>query len=309
MNSCTVIFYHYVRNSWTTPFPEIRGLSIADFDLQLEWLQSKFKLIDYAAFKDFVFGHKRSTEPCALLTFDDGLIDHYESVFPILVERGISGVFFVTGTATDTSPDLLNVHKAHFLLAKLGSHGFAGEVLRKVHRLDLHNRDLSDRPGTYRYDQGVEARVKRLLNYELPLDLADRVLTELFEFHIGDPNSFAKGLYLSSNMIREMAQAGMIFGGHTKSHRILSRLGYDDQYAELKDGVTVIRQLTGQDSVPFCYPYGHVHTYNDETLSILERTGYAMAFNTVRSPVEFDSIGSHYELPRFDTRDVSRRAA
>jgi len=191
----------------------------------------------------------------------------------------------------------------------LGSHEFAGEVLRKAQRLDLLDRDLSDRPGTYRYDQGEEARIKRLLNYELPLNEADRVLTELFEFHIGDPNIFANRLYLSSEMIREMADAGMMFGSHTESHRILSRLGYDEQYAELKDGVTAIKQLTGQQSVPFCYPYGHVHTYNDDTLSILEQTGYAMAFNTVRSAVEFDSIGSYYELPRFDTRDVSKLAA
>ena len=54
----------------------------------------------------------------------------------------------------------------------------------------------------------------------------------------------------------------------------------------------------------FCYPYGFSHTYNADTLRVLEECGYSMAFNTVRREAV---IGREprYELPRFDTRDVS----
>ena len=70
-------------------------------------------------------------------------------------------------------------------------------------------------------------------------------------------------------------------------------------------GPALIRDLTGQQTVSFCYPYGFPHTYNADTLRVLEEYGYSMAFNTVRNEA---LIGRdpRYELPRFDTRDVAR---
>ena len=66
-----------------------------------------------------------------------------------------------------------------------------------------------------------------------------------------------------------------------------------------------IRDLTGQDAVSFCYPYGFTHTYNVDTLQVLGECGYSMAFNTVRREALI-GVEPRYELPRFDTRDVAR---
>jgi hypothetical protein len=58
--------------------------------------------------------------------------------------------------------------------------------------------------------------------------------------------------------------------------------------------------------VSFCYPYGFPHTYNGDTLRVLEESGYSIAFNTVRREAVVGRE-SRYELPRFDTRDVEAR--
>jgi hypothetical protein len=159
------------------------------------------------------------------------------------------------------------------------------------------------RAGTYRYDEQAEAVVKRLLNYELPFDVADDVLDDLFRRHVGEPVEHARGLYLTPAMIREMADGGMTFGFHTETHRVLSRLTAAEQRTELAEGVRVVRSLTGQRSVPFCYPYGFPHTYDADTLAILADAGYSMGFNTVRRRARPDA-DPRFELPRFDTRDV-----
>ena len=76
-------------------------------------------------------------------------------------------------------------------------------------------------------------RIKRILNYEAPYPVADRVLSAMFTRHLGDSVAFARGLYLSAAQIREMAQGGMTFGFHTESHPVLSRLDAAAQRAEL----------------------------------------------------------------------------
>jgi hypothetical protein len=64
-----------------------------------------------------------------------------------------------------------------------------------------------------------------------------------------------------------------------------------------------VRALTGQAQVPFCYPWGGPKTYTRDTLDVLRRAGYSMAFNTVRRRIEVGRDG-RFELPRLDTRDL-----
>lgn len=307
---CTIVFYHYVRDVERTAFPGIKALSVAGFKAQLDWLQARYDVLDGPTFENAVLAGAAFDRPTALLTFDDGFVDHYEHVFPVLRSRGLGGIFFLSGATLGTSPTLLNVHRTHFLLSQLGADRFTeevGEALRQEGvNTDGHHppQSASDREGIYRYDEAPDVRIKRVLNYEAPYPVADRVLSRIFAQHIGDATDFARSLYLSSEQVREMTLGGMTFGFHTETHPVLSRLARDAQRVELRNGPRLIAELTGQRTVSFCYPYGFPHTYNADTLSVLEESGYSMAFNTVRRQA---AIGSEprYELPRFDTRDVS----
>jgi peptidoglycan/xylan/chitin deacetylase (PgdA/CDA1 family) len=312
---CTIVFYHYVRDVERTAFPGIKALSIAGFEAQVDWLQSRYDVLDGPAFERAVLTGEGFDRPTALLTFDDGFVDHYEHVCPVLRARGLGGIFFVSGATLGEHPSLLNVHKTHFLLSHLGAERFSAEVGEALQAEGIRTEGSpasvdersSGREGVYRYDEAPDVRIKRVLNYEAPYPIADRVLTRLFTRHVGDAESFARGLYLSAEQVRDMAAGGMTFGFHTETHPVLSRLDYHAQRTELCDGPRLISELTGQRTVSLCYPYGFSHTYNADTLRVLEESGYSMAFNTVRREAV---IGQEprYELPRFDTRDVSMGA-
>jgi peptidoglycan/xylan/chitin deacetylase (PgdA/CDA1 family) len=303
---CTIVFYHYVRDVALTDFPDIKALSPSGFAAQLDWLQTRFDIIDGPTFERAVGSGVDFDRPTALLTFDDGFVDHYEHVFPVLRSRSLGGIFFLVGSTLGDQPLLANVHKTHFLLSRLGAERFAREVAAALSAEGVSIPTAIDgRDGVYRYDEAPDVRIKRILNYEAPYPVADRVLSALFARHIGDSDAFARTLYLTSRQIREMARGGMTFGFHTESHPVLSRLTRDEQRDELRNGTQAIRDLTDQTTVSFCYPYGFRHTYNNETLETLEEFGYSMAFNTVRREA---IVGQErrYELPRFDTRDVAR---
>jgi peptidoglycan/xylan/chitin deacetylase (PgdA/CDA1 family) len=314
---CTSVFYHYVRNVERTLYPDIKALSVAGFTAQLDWLQARFEIIDGATFERAVLSGTGFDRPTALLTFDDGFVDHYEHVYPILRDRGLGGIFFVAGATLGADPVLLNVHKTHFLLSHLGANRFSEEVAAALEaegvETGIHMRrgplrsaeGSTDREGIYRYDEAPDVRIKRILNYEAPYAVAARVLSALFTQHVGDSGAFARALYLSAAQIRDMAKGGMTFGFHTESHPVLSRLDVDAQRAELRNGPRLVSELTAQRTVSFCYPYGFSHTYNADTLNLLAECGYSMAFNTVRREIVFGQ-DRRYELPRFDTRDVAR---
>jgi peptidoglycan/xylan/chitin deacetylase (PgdA/CDA1 family) len=297
--------YHYVRDSAATAFPAIRALPPAVFEQQLDWLQREHQVIALDELQAALNGDTALPPNAALLTFDDGFVDHYTNVLPVLRRRGLSGVFFLAYDACGPSPRVLGVHKTHFLLARLGAEAFGLAVRQACESARLVN-DGAGRArvfGADRWEHADERAIKDLLNYELAFEDAERMLDMLFARHIGEQEVFARDLYLAEPMIAEMARAGMTFGYHTRSHRMLSRLSAAEQDKELRDGVEWIQALTGQARVPFCYPWGGPKTYTVDTLRALERTGYSVAFNTVRRQVEIGRDG-RFELPRLDTRDL-----
>jgi peptidoglycan/xylan/chitin deacetylase (PgdA/CDA1 family) len=293
-----VVMYHYVRDPDRTPYPALKTLRVEDFDRQLQWLAASWAPVPYERFR----GAGRP-EAAALLTFDDGLVDHYATVFPRLRDRGWSGVFFVAGGALADTPSLLNVHRTQFLLAALGAEAFSREVRAAVARAGAGEPALEWHRDVYRYDQSPDLAAKHLLNYELPIEAADEILRTLVVRHLGDETEFARGLYLSRAQVREMAAGGMTFGFHTERHPVLSRLARDAQRREVEDGVALLRQLTGQQAIPFCYPYGHPHTYNSDTFAALDDAGYDLAFTTTRRLAR-PGEDPRFEIPRFDTRDL-----
>jgi peptidoglycan/xylan/chitin deacetylase (PgdA/CDA1 family) len=306
-SGCMVVMYHYVRDSAATPFPAIRALSPELFERQLDWLQAHYTIVDLATLQSSLAGEALLPESAALLTFDDGFIDHYEAVLPVLRRRGVTGTFFLSQNACGPEPRLLGVHKIHLLLASLGAEVFGRAVLAECALSPARAAGSRTVFGADRWEEADDRAIKHLLNYELPYQEADRVLDALFSRHLGDAAAFARGLYLNETMVREMSAAGMVFGYHTRSHRMLSRLGADEQADELRDGVGWIRGLTGQSSVPFCYPWGGPQTYSPVTVRLLHDAGYSLAFNTVRRRAV---IGQDhpFELPRLDTRDLPPHA-
>ncbi len=298
---CLVVMYHYVRDSAATSFPAIRALVPELFERQLDWLQAQYTVIDLERLEAALNGGEPLPPEAAMLTFDDGLVDHYATVLPALRRRGLRGTFFLSEDACRDSPRMLAVHKVHYLLAHLGADAFGHAVLDAC-AAGVSQGRAREVFGRDQWDDGGERAIKHLINHELPFSEAERVLELLFARHLGSSADFARSLYLDAAMIREMAAAGMTFGYHTRTHRMLARLSVEQQEDELRGGVEWIRALTGQATATFCYPWGGPHTYTGDTLRIIRQAGYSLAFNTVRRRLRQDD--QRYELPRIDTRDL-----
>ena len=117
MKRIAIITYHYVRPIKGSLYPGIIGLELNKFRKQLNYIQSKYKILDYDSFLQILKSKKKISSNYCLLTFDDGYKDHVKYVLPELNKRKIKGFFFPPSILFNNKK-ILNVNKVHFLIEK-----------------------------------------------------------------------------------------------------------------------------------------------------------------------------------------------
>ena len=86
MSSCLIAMYHYVRNAAASPFPELRALSPATFERQLDWLRAE--LSKSTARWKIVYGHHPAYEQT-----NYGVERQQRLLLPILKEHKVDMYF------------------------------------------------------------------------------------------------------------------------------------------------------------------------------------------------------------------------
>jgi peptidoglycan/xylan/chitin deacetylase (PgdA/CDA1 family) len=280
-----VATYHYVRDLPRTRFPHIKGMLLDDFRLQVKSLPGVFEMATLNSALEFMTGRYRPKRNLCLMTFDDGLKEHYAQVTPILAERGIQGIFFPITSCVENHI-VAPVHMNHFLLAALGFQQYRATFVEALHECDLSacdemTVDEAVARRTYPLDDTETAGFKYLFNFLLPPSQRDRVVKRLFAKWIGEESDFAVDLYLTWAEAREMQRIGMVIGGHSHTHRPLARLEASELALDLGCGWGLMRaNLESQDLWPFSYPYGKADSYDDRVIETLRRLGFCCSFCT-----------------------------
>jgi len=90
----TIVMYHYVRDLRHSRYPEIKGLSKNGFEGQIQYIKRHYNVISgRTLIAAIVEGAPLPPRPL-MLTFDDGYIDHFTEVFPVLDREHLPGCFF-----------------------------------------------------------------------------------------------------------------------------------------------------------------------------------------------------------------------
>lgn len=292
----TVMMYHYVRDpggdSQAGAGSDIPGLAVAQFEAQLDALTQRYNLIAWPDLRAYLVRQKPLPPSACLLTFDDGMGDHYFNVFPILRARGLSGLFFAL--ARQPGEGLALAHKIHFLLARLGLAGLREAIWL---RLGPAQREIYEQAEVqYRKNYSELNVFKAILQRDLSTE-ADGLLGQLFAEHIGSEEKTAGEYYLTADQIAEMAASGMHFGGHSHSHPWFDWVDADGQAEEIKASAAWLRTV-GPDPWAFAYPYGGLSSRAPE---LLRANGFIAAFTTVEQVEHTDQ----FFIGRLDGEELS----
>ncbi len=299
--------YHYVRDLPNSAHPRIAGLLTSRFEGQLDYIERHYRVVSAEDIVRAVRGGAGLPPRACHLSFDDGFLDHYETVLPRLAARGLPASFYPPAAAL-LEHEVLDVHKIHFVLASGPDiapikqallEALAGRRRRFSLPSDEELHRLYARPG--RFDGSDVIFVKRLLQVGLPEEVRRAITDELFSRFVSDDEAgFARGLYLSVPQLREMLDQGMSVGGHGYAHAWLGALPRREQELEIRRTRAFLEEVHGaplRDWV-MCYPHG---SYNADTLEILARSGCAVGLTT---RVGLAELKRPLELDRLDTNDL-----
>jgi len=302
----TTVMYHYVRDMHLSDYPGIKGVRVQAFKEQLDYFKRFYEFVSVRDCIRFLDGEENALpENPILLTFDDGFIDHYENVHPVLSSMGITGAFYPPVMSVRDAK-MLPVHKIHFILAGTDIDTIISEIRVLLNEMRKERAGIPLFEELYaklavpnHLDPGEVIFVKRLLQLELDEDARGEITDALFEKFTGESESeFAKRLYLNEFMIKEMSDAGMEFGGHGYSHQWLNSLDVREQTAEARESFEYLQKLgVIEKEWSFCYPYGG---YDDSLLDVLKGFDTRVGFTT---KVDFSVLSTEnaLTLERFDT--------
>ena len=298
------IMYHYVRPDEPS-LPYFRHLHVDDFVKQLEYFGNEYGFLSKEEFQE-CFSSAIPREG-VVLTFDDGFKDHYCYVLPELLKRGLWGIFYIP-TNQFLTGKLIDVHRIHMLLGMYGGN-IISNAIRDIITDDMlshaHVEEFERQTYIRHNSNASTTNVKRLLNYFIDYRYRESVIDELMSVYYPNEKDLVWDFYMTKAEIAHMHNSGMVLGGHTVSHPVMSKLTIDKQEIEIVSSYQMIESITGKVALKtFCYPYGGPHTFTVQTEGLLDSHCYLFSFKVESRDINKKDLASRRQaLPRFNCNE------
>lgn len=245
-----------------------------DFEAQLDFLARHYEVLSMDEFARSWQARRAMPLRTAVITFDDGWEDNYSVAFPALKRRAIPATIFLSTGHMGTTQAFWQEQILHQL-----------QVCRsRVQSGEIKTGDLQDFPPSLKsavLANDPEGAAWRLI--EDLKDADDNVRSNLLAAlagKLGHP-SFphrANG-FMTWDQVREMQAAGIGFGSHACSHRLLPGLSSREVSMEVRESKKQMEDLLGVPVTTFAYPNGN---YDGAVMAELKAAGYRFAATTRR---------------------------
>lgn len=299
----TIVNYHYVRPLPDKNFPNIKAFDLKRFEERLQYYRANFHFICPNQILEIV-GKKSNFKDLIWLTFDDGISDHYEYVYPLLKKYEIPATFFPSAHPINYGT-VLPVHKIQLILStgepiknlitQLKRSCMTNGLSQNDFETLIKNSDFNSR-----FDDNETSIFKKTLQKYLPSNLRPIVLNEIFEQVVGKNEKLvSRQFYLQREQIGEMLDNNMTFGGHGDEHLWLGESKEDDSINEIRASAKLLSTFPKIKTRIFSYPYG---SYTERTKEILKDHSFDIALTT-KPEHAYLSQNSLLELGRFDAND------
>lgn len=283
-----IYMFHYVNDSYFNYYHFDKD----DFEkVIIKLLNSGKKIISFTKFKQMIKANDSNIDNCILLTFDDGTRDHYDIVYPILKKYNVSGLFFLCSNIVEHK--ILDINLIHRIIANSQFEDLFSNFTKLLEENNITNDNYDMLIGT-EYDNGEMLYFKQMLQFILPDNIRNKILSELANIYNVSLNF--EDYYMNIEQIKEMKENGMEFGFHTSTHKRLEKLSYEQQFEEIVLSMELLsKENIIDDESAFSYPFG---SYNDDTLSIMEKNKIKYAFGI--NSKKFTFKDNLLNIPRYD---------
>lgn len=262
---CVVLAYHSIAQRPRYASGEI-AVPPELFRAQIAFLSRHYVILSVDDLADRLRAGAALPRGAVAITFDDGYLDNFLHACPALVDHRASAAFFVT---TDPVLDCDRFWVGWLTQALNEAPG--KEVLAKA-----AGRPVSGPEEAFdRLSERINAGGRRE---------RDALLAEVATaVGAADPPRFM----VNAGEMRQMAEAGMTIGSHTRSHPILCSLSDDELAEELAGSRAALTGALGRAVDFIAYPNGRAipRNFDERVIGAARRAGYRAAFTSRRGPL------------------------
>ena len=199
-----------------------------------------------------------------LFTFDDGFAECYDVIRPVLQAHGARGVFFITTDFVDDRALFFETRVSLCLAAV--ERMTAEDCRREAAALQVDTELGNPERRTLGLQRLTQARLaplqssaqRSLALWLLGLEADDEAKIDSACRRLGVDGaaySAKRPLYLTRERVRQLASDGFTIGGHSLAHPKLQRMNWDQIEHQIIASCQMVRDLTGQEKIPFAFPY------------------------------------------------------
>lgn len=246
-------------------------ISTSRLEQYLDWIAQRYRFVGLEEAIDGFARDRASDRPVATVTFDDGYRDIYYNAFPLLKRKRIPFAVFVISDLIGTNH--LPIYDELFLLLKRARVRWGNRRGERLVGL-LDELGISQRSV---FGTKCEFDQMRMFLNTLPQRKLLQIIKALRD-SVGRVDDVAPNLRsLTWEMIKEMQNAGVTIGSHTRSHAILTRETRERILAELNGSKRAMESVLGTEIKYFAYPNGD---FNESVVREVQKAGYQAAYTT-----------------------------
>jgi len=267
-----VINYHRVCDK-EKHFPfdeEVISATPEEFERQLKFIKRYFSVITLKElYQHYISGFELPRNP-VMITFDDGYRDNYCNAFKILQKYDLKATFFIS-TDYIENRDMFWWDKVAYIVKSSDA-----KIIKLSNQYKKEYRMPEDRSTAIREILGI---VKTTYNLDLRLFIDE--LASNARVNLENSNRIGDEMLLTWLDIKDMRQAGMDIGSHTKTHRVLSTLPETELEEELSGSRSVLDHRLGEPIYALSYPVGGESSFNQKVQEFAKRCGYVLGFSYI----------------------------
>ena len=240
-DSLLVPYYHMVADH---AVPHVKHLyrfrTVAEFKHDLDFFLAHYEPVALVDLLQHLDGNRSLPKRCFLLTFDDGFREMHDVVAPILKEKGVPAIFFLSTGFIDNS-DMAHHCKLSLLLEQLSktpSAGLREEVQDLLARNRVEGGNFESQLVSIRYTQ------RHLVNE----------IASLCEYDFGRYLA-AHQPYLNSDQIRSLLKQGFSIGAHSVDHPLYADLPFEEQTRQTVESIRFLAEHFELDHRAFAFPH------------------------------------------------------
>jgi len=212
-----------------------------EFIYDIDTLLKLYRPIDLFELFDIIDNDKQISKPCFHLTFDDGLSSFYDTVAPLLLEKGIPATCFLNSSFIDNKA-LFFRHKISIIIDKLHREKGSTLLWKKYHTWSIQH----NLPKEYYQNQLLSIRYDQR-------DIIDEI-AGLLEI------DFLKYLletrpYMDKEQIDSLITKGFTFGAHSIDHPEYRFIPEEDQLFQTSESLRIITSKFKLSYRVFSFPF------------------------------------------------------